>query len=580
MKARIRLPHHVRFAVLGFVCVLAAAACSGASPQTPPTTPVSGERTTSTAPTTTPAPPSSSTTSTLAPFSPDRTVALPRLDVWLFPGPQHFAGDHVTFEVPLEGFGVNQLESASLRVDDEVIDVPGQIFGDPLLGDRLIFANAFDTTGQVGGHWVEIDATLTSNSTIDILQRFVVLPDSRRPQQEVAAEWLRAPTDCCTLVYLEGTAAARDLEALVAMVDESTAEVEEHFGVDVPPVDIVLIDKLWGNGGYAGSELVLSYLDRDFSPGRLATFRQTVLHELAHAATDQLEVSTPWPMIEAVAVQFTGGHFKQESLAGRAKALRDVGELPSLPALFDDFPTLQHESRYAAVGAFAQFVSDTHGEEALLELFSADVRATTSGGWLAAAARRSLDVGIEELQRQFDSWLDGHDAAGEALDLELTVTLQDARRRFQARFDPYPNYFHYPSITHASQTSLASRDATHPAVVAVEALIAYGQDLIIGGHLEDAAVVVAEVATIVESGVVGGELAGEFLAVARALDNAGLELIEYVPGSAAPQALAARHAPELVVASLIQDDRGWRVSAIESAPEGTTAFDIAGWFSR
>ena len=580
MKARIRFPLLARVVIPGLAFALAAGACS--SPDTESAATITSEAGTSStvAATTTQAAPPSTTSSTVVSVSPDRSVTLPRLDVWLFPGPQHFAGDTLTFEVPLAGFGVNQLEAATLRVGDEEIDVPGEIFGDPLLGDRLIFANAFDTTGQGGGHWVEIEATLVSGAAIDIRQRFVVLPDSRRPQQEVDATWQRSATECCTLVYLEDTAAARDIEALVAMIDESTAEVEDHFGVDVPPVDIVLIDKLWGNGGYAGRELVLSYLDRDFSPGRLATFRQTVLHELAHAATDQLEVSTPWPMIEAVAVQFTGGHFKAESLGGRARALRDAGALPALLDLFDEFADLQHESRYAAAGAFAEYLSVNYGNDALLKLFSADVRAATAGGWLVAAARDALDVDIQELQRQFDSWLDGHDATEEALDLELTVALQDARRRFQARYDPYPNYFHYSSITEASQPALASRDASHPAVVAVETLIAHGQDLIIAGELDAAAVVVAEVEAIVASGVVGGGLAGEFLAVARALDDAGLELIHYTPSSADPQALATRRAPDLVVAGLVEDDRGWRVSTIEAAPEGTSAFDITVWLSR
>jgi hypothetical protein len=136
-----------------------------------------------------------------------------------------------------------------------------------------------------------------------------------------------------------------------------------------------------------------------------------------------------------------------------------------------------------------------------------------------------------------------HDGSSQSEDLALTIALQEARRAFQAAYDPYPNYFGYPSVTETGHDALAMRDPRSPRLVAVEALIGYTQDLIIAGDLEAAAVAVAEVERLVADGTVGVGLSAEFLEVAEALDDAGYELLAYVPGETA--ALATRDAPNL-----------------------------------
>ena len=236
----------------------------------------------------------------------ERVVPLPELEIWAHPGPNHYEGDVLTFQVPVGGFGRFGLVDATISVDGEVVEVEGVMSGDPLLGDVIVFPDVFDTAGQVGGHWVEVTAELRPERILQVTQRFVVTPASGRPIQEMDAMWRVERTDCCNLTYLQNSAAERDLTDLVAIVDESAAAVADHFGLELPVVDFVLIDTLWGNGGYAGQEVVVSYLDRDFSPGRMETFRQTVLHELAHAATSQLKVSVPWPLTEGIAVHGHG----------------------------------------------------------------------------------------------------------------------------------------------------------------------------------------------------------------------------------------------------------------------------------
>ncbi|MCP3973944.1 MAG: hypothetical protein GY720_05570 [bacterium] len=487
-----------------------------------------------------------------------RPVPLAELEVWAFPGPNHYEGDVLTFQVPIGGFGTYSLEEAAVSVDGQVLDVAASINGDPLLGDYLVFADVFDTTNRVGGHWVEVTATLAPFRELDITQRIVVTPAAGRPAQETGSSWMVEETDCCNITYQENTAAARDIEQLVQIIDESAREVEGHFGLGLSRVDFVLIDTLWGNGGYAGREVVVSYLDRDYSPGRGSTFRQTVLHELAHAATDQIEFSTPWPLIEGVAVQFTGGHFKSEPLGPRVKALDLRGELPELDELFDTFPDMQHETRYVAVGAFAEYLWQEFGSEALFDVFDSQLQVAGSA-WLDAAANEALGIDLVALQTGFDVWVGSHAPGNQVEDLALTIRLQEARRAFQAAHDPYPNFFIYPSVTATGQDSLAMRDPLSPRLVAVEALIAYAQDLIIGGDLEAAAAVVAEVERVVDEKSVGTGISGEFLAVAEAVAAAGYELLAYEPGS--NTALVTDNAPELQTVDIGIADGAWVVTA-------------------
>ncbi len=302
----------------------------------------------------------------------------------------------------------------------------------------------------------------------------------------------------------------------------------------------------------------MSYLDRDYSPGRGPTFRQTVLHELAHAATDQIEFTTPWPLIEGVAVQFTGGHFKAEPLGPRVKALELRGELPDLDELFDTFADMQHATRYVAVGAFTEYLSQEFGREALFDLFDSELHVFGSA-WLDAAASEALGLSLDALQTGFDDWVDSHRPGDQVEDLDLTIRLQEARRAFQAAHDPYPNYFIYPSVTSTGQDSLAMRDPRSPRLVAVEALIAYAQDLIIVGDLETAAGAVSEIERVVADQAVGTGISGEFLAVAEAVAAAGYELLAYEPG--ATTALVTNNAPDLATVDVGVADGAWVVTA-------------------
>lgn len=500
---------------------------------------------------------------------PQRSLPLPQLDIWAFPGPRHYEGDVLSFVVPLGGFNDHSIVSAGLTIDGQTVAVEAQLSGDPLLGDMLVFADVYATTGKLGGHTVEVVAEIEPGGELRVAQWLTVDPMDERPSQESGGQWRVEPTECCNLRYQENTAASRDLIQLVEIVDAAAKRVEDHFGRKLPAVEFVLIDRVWGNGGYAGDEVVVSYLDRDFSPGRRSTFRQTVLHELAHAMTDQLEYSTPWPLIEGVAVQFTQGHFKPEPLGPRVRALSDAAALPPLDVLFDTFPDMQHETRYVAVGGFTEFLVSEHGLDRVLDVFDSELDSATPSAWLDAASTEVLGLPLPALQSAFEAWIAGFDPLDQELDLQLTVALQEARRAFQSGHDPYPNYFVYPSVTETGQAGLTMRDPADVRLVAVEALIAYAQDLMIEGDLEQARRVVADIEQVVADAAVGAGSSGEFLAIAEAVAGAGYELISYRPQPGPVSAVAVASAPDLVAVDLVAEAGEWRV--VGSRPISATA---------
>ena len=118
------------------------------------------------------------------------------------------------------------------------------------------------------------------------------------------------------------------------------------------------------------------------------------------------------------------------------------------------------------------------------------------------------------------------------------------------------------------------RDASSPRLVAVEALIAYAQDLIISGDLEAAAAAVTEIERIVAEGTIGPGLSGDFLAVAEAVDAEGLELVEYVPGSGSPTVVATGDAPDLSLVELVSEAGEWVVVSVRPAPETASALGL------
>src|SRR5690606_14267593 len=108
----------------------------------------------------------------------------------------------------------------------------------------------------------------------------VVQDAAAKPAAERSATWGTAETDCCVVRVVSGTAAYRDLTELLAQIDTAVSQSTNIMGISVEDkLDIYLVDRVIGQGGYAGNDVVVSYLDRQYAS---QGFYQVMVHESTH----------------------------------------------------------------------------------------------------------------------------------------------------------------------------------------------------------------------------------------------------------------------------------------------------------
>lgn len=308
-----------------------------------------------------------------------------------------------------------------------------------------------------------------------------LLPSTRRPAAESQATWLTAESQCCQVHYLSGTAAERDLDLLLEMVDQRAAALRQRLEVSLEEkIPIVLLPRVLGHGGFTASEIAVSYLDRNYA-GQAADL--VLNHEIAHWLDGKAEANfRPTILVEGLAVYLTGGHFKPEPLLGRAAALlpplpncqTSFSSEPSAPAcgldrwiplaeLADDFYPSQHEIGYLQAGALVEYLVDTWGWPAFLTFYrdiprqpgepaAGDSSLTTEqSASLDAALQVHYGLGLAELEQRLLAHLAAQPLTRQIVeDLRLSIVYYDSLRRYQALLDPSA-YFLYAWLADAAQ---------------------------------------------------------------------------------------------------------------------------------
>src|SRR5690606_18388974 len=106
---------------------------------------------------------------------------------------------------------------------------------------------------------------------------------------------------------------------IMAAADEAFAHVEGVLGVEQHSRTVFnLLSRLLGHGGFASSEISLTYIDRNPAGSDLFSL---FAHEGTHMLDRQFAGIKPTMMTEGLAVFVAGGHFKREDLEARAAAL-------------------------------------------------------------------------------------------------------------------------------------------------------------------------------------------------------------------------------------------------------------------
>jgi len=394
---------------------------------------------------------------TLAPAS-----ALPDngFTVRLHPDGPLYVGDQISVEViaPADGRAVGDM--ASVQVTSPLTTTLGQTEFNPFgIGGRLqaTLMWAWDTRGLVPGEYAlsyQVDPGGPLGSfTVQLL------PASQRPQ--AGSHWATAESDCCIVHYITGTAAERDLDRLLVMLDDQAASASRSLQTDFSEaITINLLPRVLGHGGFASDEISISYLDRNYAGSNSAL---VVHHEMVHILDARLGGDLrPTLLVEGLAVYLTGGHFKKEPLMERAAALlppqpdcippESAGPAPEpgqaicslgrylpLRDLVDDFYFSQHEIGYLQAGSLIEFMVKTWGWESYSNFYR-DIHPVESHSQAAAidaAMQAHFGLSLSALEDQYLAALSQITITVEDVeDVEQTVDYYDAVRRYQQILDP------------------------------------------------------------------------------------------------------------------------------------------------
>ncbi len=317
--------------------------------------------------------------------------------VRLHPDGGLFVGDQVSFEVIAP-------PGMDLQDQELVVSVAGQSLPPVRFGEFGIAGRpqatllwSWDTRTLEPGTY-EVEFSIEPDG-IAWSQQVVLAPASQLPLPEPGARWESVQTDCCLIHYVSGTPAARDLADITRIVDAQAENAVSRMGLEfTEQIEVVLLPRVLGHGGFASGEISISYLDRNYANNDLA---QVLHHEMVHILDYRLGGEyRPSLFVEGLAVYLSRGHFKPEPLLTRAAALPGLGLYIPLTALADDFYNSQHEVGYLQAGALIQYMVGRWGWQAFDEFYRSipEPADEPPSAVIDRALRRSFGLTLDELE--------------------------------------------------------------------------------------------------------------------------------------------------------------------------------------
>jgi hypothetical protein len=378
----------------------------------------------------------------LAPFAPASPPPLSAAD---FTIRYHPDGPlYVTDLVSLEVIAPPAIDLADREVKVEVLAPQPADFGSARFGpygiagrSQATFSWVWDTTSLSSGEY-SLHFSVQPDGP-DWLETVTLHPQDDLPPPEPRARWATAESECCLVHYITGTESARDLPVLLEIAAEQARLASRRMGglEFSEPITITLLPRVLGHGGFAGREIYVSYLDRNYAG---SDFAQVLHHEMVHILDGRLGGELrPSLLVEGLAVYLTRGHFKIEPLLPRAAALLELGwYLPLLP-LSDDFYASQHEVGYLQAAALIQYMVNTWGWPAFSDFYR-DIHPHPSGRHsdaIDAALQQHYGLTFAQLEHRFLAELHRlHLLPDMQADLRLSVLYYETVRRYQQALDP------------------------------------------------------------------------------------------------------------------------------------------------
>lgn len=337
------------------------------------------------------------------------------------------------------------------------ITVDGIQIADGVVGGRSHLSNeavglfewAWNTTDISGPHMIEV--VLDKDDTIHLgdenpeNNRVTFEVDVNDTQllsaREANAIWKTTEIACCQVHVVSRTAADRDLPELLNAIDRAVQTASSMLN-EAPQkqLDVYLVDKVIGQGGYAGSEMVVSYLDRNYAGTGL---EQVLTHEVVHLLDRQFAPQRLAFFAEGLAVWASGGHYKQQDIEQTAAALLELEQYLPLAELIDEFYPVQHEIGYLQAAGLVNYLVDIYGWPRFRTFYSELAPADAEPLSIAVDRnlRKHFGLSLGELE---SGWLK-HLAGVKfdrtlVLDLQTTIFYYDVVRQYQWQFDPSAHF--------------------------------------------------------------------------------------------------------------------------------------------
>ncbi|MBI3158607.1 MAG: hypothetical protein HYZ26_03280 [Chloroflexi bacterium] len=409
-------------------------------------------------------------------------------------------------------------------------------------------------------------------------QWLTLRPAETLPAAVRASAWQSIQTECCLVFFASGTASQRDLEDLLEVAQDQSANVVGLMQAEfVEPVRLVLLPRVLGHGGFATDEIYISYLDRNYAGNDLG---QVLHHELVHILDARLGGGLrPTMLVEGLAVYLSGGHFKPEPLLPRAAALLSLGWYIPLDQLAERFYFHQHEVGYLEAAALVEYMIARWGY-AEFDSFYRGIQPVSNRSHaeaIDAALQAHYSLTLDDLEREFYAYLGSIELdPADRDDVRLTVAFFDSVRRYQQALDPNA-YFLTAWLLDIDDMQLEGITADyvrHPAGaanLALEVLLIEAEEAIREGDYAEAERAIQAVNAVLDADALGAAdpfaahpLAADALAIVRALLARGyvVERIDFGEG----QAVALVSRPEaallaLTQVSLVQDGATWRIQS-------------------
>ena len=499
-------------------------------------------------------------------------LALDAADIVLYPVPVVYAGDKVTFQL------LPHVPS-SLRVGDvnATILVDGvQVASGPL--DRRnwngqaegIYEWAWNTTGLAGDHQIEVvlDPTDTiqsgdedpTNNRVTLTTTVEVA--SGQAALDAAATWQTTEISCCFVHVVSDTAAARDLTTLLPLLESAVVQAANKLAImPSQKLHVYLIDRVVGQGGFAGTDMVVSYVDRRYAGGG---FYELLVHEATHILDQQFAPQRVTFLAEGLAVWVSGGHYKAEDLNERSAALVATGRYVPLAQLIDDFYPVQHEIGYLEAGGFVTYLIDRGGWSRFKEFYS-DISASD-----APTVSAALDLNLQayygatlaQLESEWLASLQSRSVNPAAVeDLQTTIRYYDIARRYQELYDPTAHYLsawlpHPTQVRELGNPADLTRRPEEEINITLEVMLVAADTAARAGDYSRANVILASIENILDNGgTIIDPMATSYLRIVRAAAEYGYELHAVDLNGATAQATATQ-APDIRLKNLVMEMRG------------------------